>query len=266
MKLFYRKYGKGQPLIILHGLFGSSDNWVTIARKLSDDFTVYLPDLRNHGLSPHSSIHDYDSMSDDLMELVTDLSLMKVFLAGHSMGGKVAVRFAMKWPELLQGLLIADISPFANEDHSNSTYQQHFTILKTILSTDISKVSSREEADQLLSRDIHSERIRALVMKNLQRSDEKTFAWKINAGALLDNLGKIMEGIDRRVSPSQQIYGFPVIFLKGENSGYLPEEDLRDIRKIFPAAEFAVIRESGHWINAEKPDEVIRYLKQLKES
>ena len=101
MKLFFRKYGNGPPLVILHGLYGSSDNWVTIAKHLSDSFTVYLPDQRNHGQSPHSKIHDYDSMSDDLYELVNDLKLKKIFLAGHSMGGKTAISFALKWPEML---------------------------------------------------------------------------------------------------------------------------------------------------------------------
>src|SRR5674536_156004 len=112
MKLFYRKYGNGPPLIILHGLYGSSDNWITIAKSLSDSFTVYLPDQRNHGRSPHSPIHDYDSMRDDLFELANDLKLKKFFLAGHSMGGKTAISFAIKWPEMLDGLFIADISTF----------------------------------------------------------------------------------------------------------------------------------------------------------
>ena len=116
MKLFYRKFGKGPPLIILHGLYGSSDNWVTIARSLSECYTVYLPDQRNHGQSPHTNIHDYDSMRDDLFELTSDLKFKKIFLAGHSMGGKTAISFAVKWPEMINGLLIADISPFINEN------------------------------------------------------------------------------------------------------------------------------------------------------
>ena len=112
MKLFYRKYGAGPSLIILHGLYGASDNWATIAKNLSERFTVYVPDQRNHGNSPHSDIHDYDSMRDDLYELAGDLKLKKFFLAGHSMGGKTAIAFAVKWPEMINGLLIADISPF----------------------------------------------------------------------------------------------------------------------------------------------------------
>src|SRR5512135_3012718 len=112
MKLFFRKYGEGLPLIILHGLYGSSDNWVSIAKILSSRFMVILPDQRNHGLSPKSNIHDYEALSEDVYELADHLKLEKFFLAGHSMGGKCAIRFALKWPERLQGLLVADISPF----------------------------------------------------------------------------------------------------------------------------------------------------------
>ena len=265
MKLFFRKYGKGLPLIILHGLFGSSDNWVTIARQLEDHFTVFLPDLRNHGHSPHSSTHDYDSMRDDLFELVKELELKKFFLAGHSMGGKVAIKFALKWPEMLHGLLVADISPFENKSNSSSAYLQHSTILKAILSTDISPASTRGEADALLSGDIPSGKIRSMIMKNLRRTDQNNFTWRINAQSLFDNLDKVIEGIDRQTYMSQQITGFPVIFLKGENSDYIPAEDFRDIQRIFPAAEITEIRNAGHWINADRPDEVIKYLKKLKE-
>jgi pimeloyl-ACP methyl ester carboxylesterase len=215
MKLFYRKYGKGPALIILHGLFGSSDNWVTIAKKISDKFTVYLPDLRNHGNSPHSEEHDYILMRDDLYELVTDLNLKKFFLAGHSMGGKVAINFATRWPEMLNGLLIADISAFGDKFTSQAAYNQHISILKTILSTDLSGLTSRNEVELLLGKEITSERIRSLIMKNMQRTDGNKFVWKINASSILKNLDKIMLGIDRPAGFSHQITGFPVVFLRG---------------------------------------------------
>ena len=164
MKLFYRKYGEGPPLVILHGLYGSSDNWVTLAKKLSDSFTVYLPDQRNHGQSPHSETHDYDSMRDDLYEMVNDLALKKFFLAGHSMGGKTAISFALKWPEMLNGLLIADISPFTYETDGHSAYNQHSIILNAILSFDLNKISTRNEAEKLLSEKIPSEKERGLIL------------------------------------------------------------------------------------------------------
>jgi pimeloyl-ACP methyl ester carboxylesterase len=263
MKLFFRKYGNGPALVILHGLYGSSDNWVTIAKRLSDIFTVYLPDQRNHGQSPHSDIHDYDSMREDLFELVTDLSLKKFFLAGHSMGGKTAISFALKWPEMLNGLLIADISPFSNETIGESVYSQHFTILNAIISFDLHKISSRMEAENALLEIIPSEKVRGLILKNLQRTADNTFVWKLNASSLLKNLDKIMEGVERQTDYSQQITGFPVIFLKGGDSDYIPTVDFRDIKNVFPAAEIIEIPGAGHWIHVDKPDEVVKNLKKL---
>jgi len=263
MKLFYRKYGAGPPLIILHGLYGSSDNWTTIARKLGELFTVYLPDQRNHGQSPHSAIHNYDSMRDDLYELVLDLKLKKFFLAGHSMGGKTATAFAMKWPEMINGLLVADISPFRNYSENHSAHNQHFTILQAMLSTDMSKISSRREAESVLTEKITSEKIRGFILKNLYRDPDNNFGWRINVISLLDNLGEIMESIKQAELFSQQITGFPVIFLKGSDSDYLNEEDYLNIRKVFPASEFIRIDKAGHWIHSDSPEEVIRAFNKL---
>lgn len=263
MKLFCRKFGSGPPLIILHGLYGSSDNWVTIAKKLADSFTVYLPDQRNHGQSPHDDLNDYGSMRDDLHELAGDLKLKRFFLAGHSMGGKTAISFALKYPEMLEGLLIADISPFVTENSHNSAYNQHRTILEAILSIDLSKITGREDAEAILMTKIPSEKIRGFILKNLQRTTENNFAWKLNAPSLLKNLDKITEGIDRRSGTSLQITGFPVIFLKGKDSDYIPDEDFKDILKVFPAAEITEIADAGHWIHADQPEEVIKNIKRL---
>jgi esterase len=263
MKLFFRKYGSGPPLVILHGLYGSSDNWGTIAKKLADSFTVYLPDQRNHGQSPHSETHDYDSMRDDLFELVNDLALKKFFLAGHSMGGKTAISFALKWPERLNGLLIADISPFTYESDNHSEYSQHTSILNAMLLSDLRGISVRTEAESLLKEKIPSENIRGLILKNLRRMPDNTFTWKLNVVSLVKNLGKIMEGIKRQTDFNQQITGFPVIFLKGGNSDYIPPKDFRDILHVFPAADIIEVPGSGHWIQVDKPEEVVKYLKSL---
>jgi esterase len=263
MKLFYRKYGNGPPLVILHGLYGSSDNWVTIAKNLSDSFTVYLPDQRNHGQSPHSEIHDYDSMRDDLYELVNVLSLKKFFLVGHSMGGKTAIAFALKWPEMLNGLLIADISPFTTEKGRDSVFSQHSEILKAILAVDLSKVSSRKDAETLLAENIQSEQIKGFILKNIQRNGDNSFSWKLNAPSLFKNLGKITEGVERHPEYHLQITGFPVIFLRGADSDYIPQEDIKDIMKVFPAAEIIDITDAGHWIHTDKPGEVVKNIKRL---
>jgi esterase len=263
MKLFYRKYGSGPPLIILHGLFGSSDNWMTIAKSLGAFFTIYIPDQRNHGQSPHSDINDYNSMRDDLFELAGDLNLKKFFLAGHSMGGKTAIAFAIKWPEMINGLLIADISPFINESAIALAYNQHLTILEAMLSIDLALVSSRKDVESLLSEKISSEQTRGFVLKNLQRTIDNKFVWKINSHALRSNLENIIEGIVPREYLSQQITGFPVIFLKGEDSDYLPSADFKAIQNIIPAAEFISVPNAGHWIHTDRPDEVTRNIRRL---
>jgi esterase len=263
MKLFYRKFGNGPPLIILHGLYGSSDNWITIAKKLSDSFTVYLPDQRNHGLSPHSEIHNYDSMRDDLFELVTELRLRKFFLAGHSMGGKTVMAFAVKWPEMINGLAVVDVSPFTNENTKLTVFNEHLTILKTILSIDMTTIISRGEVEKLLMKKISSEKVRGLILKNLQRNPGDIFTWKINASSLFNNLDRIMAPIDLEEGFIQAITGFPVIFLKGSYSNYLTASDVADIRKVFPASEVIVIQGAGHWIHADKPDELINNFRKL---
>lgn len=265
MKLFYRKYGEGPPLIILHGLYGSSDNWATIAKSLSNIYTVYLPDQRNHGQSPHSDVHDYDSMRDDLFELAAELKLKKFFLAGHSMGGKTAISFALKWPEMLNGLLIADISPFVNEITNQKAYDKHMSILRSMASLDIENISSRGEAELFLAEKIRDVKTRGFILKNLQRNTGNEFSWKINVTSLIKNLEKIMEGISRGTDFVQPITGFPVIFLKGADSDYIMPADYRDILQIFPGAEIKVIEKAGHWIHADRPDEVLRNLRGLIE-
>jgi pimeloyl-ACP methyl ester carboxylesterase len=262
MKLFFRQYGSGPALVILHGLFGSSDNWVSIAKKLSDQFTVILPDQRNHGNSPHSHEHDYEHMRDDLHELVTDLAIDKFFLAGHSMGGKTAIAFALKWPEMLFGLLVADISPFKGDNLEMSEHKLQLSVLRAILSIDLSMVRTRADVDEQLIQKGLPEYIRGFILKNLQRN-ESSFSWKLNAQSLFDNLDRIMKPVDRNEALSSQVSGFPVIFLKGENSEYLPKEDYADIRKIFPVADFEDIEGAGHWVHADNPDAVIENIRKL---
>ncbi|HUX94362.1 MAG TPA: alpha/beta fold hydrolase [Bacteroidales bacterium] len=263
MKLFCRSYGSGPPLIILHGLYGSSDNWMSIAKMVGDHYTVYLPDLRNHGKSPHSDIMDYQAMSNDILELADQLNLNNFFLAGHSMGGKAAMAFAVNWPERISGLLIADISPFVNEPDGKAAFLQHKTILEAMYNLNLTKISTRTDADAELKGKINSEKIRGFILKNLQRSTGNRFVWKLNVPSLLNNLKSIMEGIELKNIPDEQVTGFPVIFLKGSESDYINIEDYPYILKIFPAAEIIEIREAGHWLHADQPEEVAKNLLRL---
>lgn len=260
MKLFFRKYGNGPPLFILHGLYGSSDNWVTIARNLSESFTVYLPDQRNHGQSTHSYEHNYDLMGRDLFELTSELKIDKFFLAGHSMGGKTAVNFAMRWPEKLNALTIIDISPFRSEDRERKFYKEHKNILEAVLSVDLTRTASRAEAESILYSKIKSEKTVGFLMKNLGRTGEKGFFWKMNIKSLYENLETIVDGIPRPTADTEQITGFPVTFIKGEDSDYLPAQEIKAILKLFPVAEIITVKGAGHWVNSERPDAIIEIL------
>lgn len=263
MKLFHRKYGNGPVLIILHGLFGSSDNWTTVAKSLAEYFTVILPDQRNHGQSPHSEVHDYDLMRDDLYELVSDLGIGKFFLAGHSMGGKTAMAFSLKWPEMLAGLLVADISPFRGDINEGTERSFHESILNAMLALDLTTISAREEAESELRKSGLSPKIVGFILKNLRRTEGNRFEWKLNAPGLLKNLGNIMKPIERDSVYRHRVTGFPVIFLKGSESAYLPAEDYPDILKIYPAAEFIEVPNAGHWLHADNPNAVISTMKHF---
>ena len=260
MELFFRKTGSGPPMVILHGLYGSSDNWHSIAKEISTHYTVYIPDLRNHGRSPHSDEFSYDIISDDIHELVTSLGMRKFILAGHSMGGKAALKFALKWPEMINSLVIVDISPFGSSETGNAFFRQHSEILDAIISLDLNGLKSRSEADKLLAMSISSEKIRGFIMKNLDRKSDNTFEWKLNAISLKKNLPEIMSGVTGKDLYAESVSGFPVTFVKGEFSEYLVEEEITEIRKVFPSAEIIVVNNTGHWIHSERPDAIIKIL------
>lgn len=263
MKLFCRKLGEGPPIVILHGLYGSSDNWMSIARKLSDTYTVFLPDQRNHGRSPHSMRHDYAEMTTDLEELVNEYITGKLILLGHSMGGKTAISFALRHPELLASLIIADISPFSRHPEDYKIEEAHTKILNLLLYTDIDSAGSREEAEQRVLAGLDDKRLAAFLLKSIFRNDSGKFAWRINAQAIFNNLGKLMAGLTLPESATSGVTGFPVLFIRGGNSDYLPENHFADVRALFPAAEIHTLPETGHWLHAEKPDEFTAIVREF---
>jgi len=260
MDLFFRKYGSGPPLIIVHGLYGSSDNWVTIGKALGSRFEVFIPDQRNHGRSRHSDHHSYELMRDDLLEFMDKHSIGKAILLGHSMGGKTIMFFATSFPERVNGLIVVDIAPKSYFSYSGESVQaaDHLFIIRAMENMDLSKIRNRDEADREMSSRIKSGRVRQFLLKNLSRSKNGTFHWKLNIEVIRKDLVRILEGLNAsEFERGNQITGFPVLFIRGANSTYILDSDIPFIRKIFPFAEVTTIPNAGHWLHAEQPELLI---------
>ncbi|OFX53242.1 MAG: hypothetical protein A2046_08545 [Bacteroidetes bacterium GWA2_30_7] len=256
MNLFYRKYGVGEPLLILHGLYGSSDNWFSIAKVLEKYFTVYLIDLRNHGQSPHSDVHDYNTMSADIEEFLEQQSLKKIFLLGHSMGGKISIKFTKNNPDLVKKLIIVDISPFTYENDSESLdiINSHLKILKALSDLNVEKYNSREEVDLQLLKSIKDNKLRQFLLKNLKRNSDNIFYWTFNINSIKRNIYEIL--LDGSLIENSEIT-VPTLFIKGENSEYIPVEHFDKIKTIFINSEIVTIKNSGHWVHAENQKDFI---------
>ncbi len=265
MKLFYRKYGEaGPPMVIVHGLYGSGDNWISIARELSSRFEVYVVDQRNHGQSPHSDIHDYPTMRDDLREFMDDRGIEKAVLIGHSMGGKAIISYALSWPEQVQSLISVDIAPKSYHELGidSHTAALHGKMIDSMLELDLSVAASREDIDLALRPKIGSDRIRSFLLKNVRRDKDGIFRWRINLEALRDNLDHIMDGLDtEKIIAEGGITGFPALFVSGANSDYIRVEDYGLIRSIFPVADIVTIPNAGHWVHAEQPALLVKNIK-----
>ena len=242
MKLFSRVLGEGEPIIVLHGLFGSSDNWLTQAKLLANHYTIFSLDLRNHGQSPHSDDFDYPSMVKDLDEFIETNVLHNSVIIGHSMGGKAAMNFALAHPDKLSKLIVVDIAPKAYN-------LEHYTIAEGLKAIPVDKVASRNEADEILGQRVPEPDVRQFLLKNLQRKSEGGFVWKINLPVITDKLANI--GLDLQFPGS---FDKPTLFIRGSKSNYIRDSDWDRIREVFPKAELESM-DTGHWVQAEKPQE-----------
>jgi esterase len=244
MKLSFRKLGTGKPLFILHGLFGSSDNWQTLGKQFAENFTVYFIDQRNHGRSPHTPEHNYKLMSDDLIEMIEDENLDKVMLLGHSMGGKTAMYFAVTHPEKVNKMVVVDIGPkkypITNRD-----------IIEALEKVNLKEVKSRKEVENIISQDIKDPVTIQFLLKNLYWDDNQTLAWRFNLEALKVNLAAVAEATPMPAIPLQM----PVLFVKGSKSDYMFNADSKLINKMFSNAKIVTIPDAGHWVHTDKPVE-----------
>ncbi|NOQ94360.1 MAG: alpha/beta fold hydrolase [Methylophaga sp.] len=241
MKLHYQIVGSGQPVVILHGLFGSLDNWRGLAKELSAYTQVITVDLRNHGRSPHSSEQSYELMANDLAELIQELELGLIDLIGHSVGGKVAMTFSQHYPERLRKLVVVDITPRAYED-------EHSAIFNALLDLDLSLYSSRKELDKELSLSLPNKAVRQFLLMNLDLVGDK-LTWRLNLPALFECYPDLLQSVCR----NQQIT-IPSCFIRGGRSNYIRDEDFDLISTTFPHSEITTIEEAGHWVHAEAPD------------
>lgn len=251
MELFFRKYGRGEPLIIIHGLYGSSDNWISIGRKLAEQYEVYIIDQRNHGKSPHSPDHSYLDLKEDLKEFMDGNGIEKAILLGHSMGGKTAMFFASSYPERVSQLIVADISPRSYQSTKSNQLLSHSTIIKAMYNIDFYGIKYRQEIDDILAKSIPEQRIRQFLLKNIKRQKSGEFEWTLNIKTIKNELFNIIDGLP---DDHPEIKGFPVLFIKGDKSDYIGKTDQKVISKIFPFAKLEVVPEAGHWLHAEQPE------------
>ncbi len=253
MNLYFRTYGNGDPLIVLHGLFGASDNWNGIGKSLGVSNMVYLPDQRNHGRSPHADSHTYKDLADDLAAFMKMHGLASASILGHSMGGSVAMKLADDHEEMVDKLIVVDIAP-------RSYPAKHDEIFEAMFSLDLRRFSKRQEIDDALSQSIDDPGVRQFLMKNVGRRENGSFEWKLNLEVIRRYYDGIIEG--PRLNGTFQK---PVLFIKGGKSTYIREEDEPLIKRRYPKAGIVTIPNAGHWVHADAPNrfvgEVIKFLK-----
>ncbi|MGB0897138.1 MAG: alpha/beta fold hydrolase [Flavobacteriaceae bacterium] len=235
--------GSGQPLLILHGFLGMSDNWKTLGNKYAENFEVHLIDQRNHGRSFHSDEFSYDVLVNDLYNYINFHKLENCIILGHSMGGKTAMQFALNYPELIDKLIVADIAP--------KTYPAHHQyILKALSEVNFSIHKSRKDIEGVLSQFITEKGVVQFLMKNVYRKDKHHLAYRFNLPVLIDNYNEVITTFKPDTT-----FNKPTLFLKGSKSNYISTEDSVLIKQMFPNATISEISNAGHWLHAENPQE-----------
>lgn len=252
MKLFFREVGNptDPAIVILHGVFGSSDNWLTVSKTIAGQgYRIILVDQRNHGHSPRSEQFDYPAMAADLHELLTDLNLAQPVLIGHSMGGKTVMQYAATYPaSTYSKLVVVDIAP--------KTYPVHHTeLIRGLKAIDLTTLKSRNEADAILSQYEPLTAVRQFLLKNLYRNDQNQFDWRLNLAVIEREL----EGISREILNHPPITA-PTLFIRGALSHYIRDSDYARIRQLFPNVSIVTIEGASHWVQAEKPAEFVQVL------
>ncbi len=246
MNLNYKQIGeKGPPLIILHGLFGMLDNWQNVANQLSIKNRIYAIDLRNHGRSPHEAAFNYEVMSEDILSFAEQHQLTNFSIIGHSMGGKVAMKFAQNHPEFIDHLIVVDIAPKYYPMH-------HDVVLDALESVDFSVQKTRKEVEAQMKTFISEEDTLQFLLKNLYWKEKDTLAWRFNLASISKNMANVGE------ETSDRLCDKPTLFIRGANSNYILPEDAQEIALVFPNSSVHTVQNAGHWVHADQPEELIK--------
>lgn len=242
--LNFKVLGQGEPIIILHGLFGSLDNWMTFAKKLATSYSVYLIDQRDHGKSPHTNSFSYPILAEDIVQFMDDQHIPKAHMLGHSMGGKTVMQIAANYPERIDKLIVVDIAP-------KYYAPRHTLVFDAIKGIDLAGLSSRMDAMQYMQSKL-DDATAAFLTKNIRRTKQGAFVWKMNVPLLEASYEKISSAIF-----FDEPYEGKTLFVKGGDSGYIQDFDAAEIHEKFNHATIVRIDEAGHWIHAQKPEDLL---------
>jgi len=245
VKLFYQAHGQGEPLVVIHGLLGSSSNWSTTSELLGRRLQVFAVDLRNHGNTPHSNEFSFDSMAEDLKYFMESQNLRQAMILGHSLGGRVAMEFADRYPEMVSKLIVVDVAPKAYPPIHNE-------MIDAMLALDLGMYESAKEVVVALAAAVPSIQVRNFLTKNISRLSNGRLCWKVNLQAIRDNIDIL--GCSTNFKNS---YLKPVLFIRGELSDYVLEEDESTIWSEYPHAQIAPIAGAGHWVHIDAKERFI---------
>lgn len=246
MLLFYRKYGNpnDKPIVVLHGVLGLSDNWDYFGKRFAElGFYVIVPDMRNHGQSPHMEAFNYKVMARDVKKVLEHEHIGKCYVIGHSMGGKIAMMLAFDNPQLVERLEILDIS-LRKFDHP----LEHVGFIDAMGKVDLKNVRRRVDVEEQLAKYNFEKRVLLFLMKNLSYSREHGFRWKPYLKSIYRNIEEIGKGLE-----NQGVYNGPTLFVRGGKSDYILEKDLPVIKDHLPNYQLVTLPESGHWIHVDDP-------------
>lgn len=237
----YGSENHGTPLVVLHGLFGMADNWGSFGRIFGEKRQIHLLDLRNHGRSFHSDRMSIAEMVEDIVAYIASIGTKRVVLLGHSLGGKVAMQFAIDHPELVEKLIIADIAPKAYPPH-------HEDIFKALCAVDIKHLENRKDVQTKLESYLKDPGVIQFLLKNVYMTEDRHLDWRFNLDVLKQKYADFIT-----VAVKDGVYTGPTLFLAGEKSKYILPEDKVQIKEQFPQVSFETIPNAGHWVQAENP-------------